>query len=70
MNEVISCKEYNRRGYEKYNKEVKEYKPNQGGFPYIGFYIFEKNYGYVLTTKHGGRWFKTKREALKKGEDV
>jgi len=70
MSEVISCGEYNRRGFEKYREAVEEYKPNCGGFPYLGFYIFEKqngeprNYGYVLVTEHGGRWFKTKREAL------
>ena len=71
MSEVISCEEYNHRGFDEYKKACDEWHPNKGGFPYIGFYIFEKengepkNYGYVLATEHGGRWFKTKREALK-----
>ena len=69
MTEIITCKEYNRKGFEKYRKAVNEWKPNSGGFPYIGFYIFEKpngeprNYGWVLSTDDGATWFKTKGEA-------
>lgn len=77
--EVITSQEYNRRAYMRYRKDVDEYNPNEGGFPYIGFYIFEKpngeprNYGYVLSldcvTEFGGQWFKTKKEAYKRLEE-
>ena len=70
--EVITSKEYNQRGYTRYRKAVEKHNyPNEGGFPYLGFYIFEKpngeprNYGYVLSTEIGGQWFKTKKEAFK-----
>ena len=29
-----------------------------------------RNYGYVLATEHGGEWFKTKQEAIKKKEEA
>ncbi len=45
MTEVITCREYNRRGFEQHKKDCNEWKPNQGGFPNIGFYIFEKPNG-------------------------
>ena len=75
MKEVITCKEFNRRGFNAYQKACDDYEPNKGGFPYIGFYIFEKlngeprNYGYVFATEHGGDWFKTKTEAIKRMEE-
>ena len=75
MAEVITCEEFNRRSFEEYKKDCNEWKPNQGGFPNIGFYIFEKpngeprNYGYVLATEHGGKWFKTKIQATKEIKD-
>jgi hypothetical protein len=75
MNEVISCKEFNRRGFERHRKAVEEWRTESYSttYPSILFYIFHKqngeprNYGYVYTTKHGGRWFKTKKQALKGG---
>tara|TARA_R100000900_G_C3337059_1_gene164509 strand:+ start:1378 stop:1608 length:231 start_codon:yes stop_codon:yes gene_type:complete len=72
MSEIITCKEFNRRGFNDYKKACNEWNPSNGGFPYIGFYIFEKpngeprNYGYVLATQHGGEWFKTKKEAYRR----
>lgn len=77
MTEIISCKEYNQRGYTRYRKAVERYKflnnytdaDIEGGFPFLGFYIFEKpngeqrNYGYVLIDQHGSKWFKTKKQA-------
>lgn len=72
MTEIISCKEYNQRGYKKYMEAVEKHNyPNEGGFPYLGFYIFEKpngeprNYGYVLINEHCSKWFKTKKQAYK-----
>ena len=76
MKEVITCQEYNQRGYTKYRKAVEKHNyPNEGGFPYLGFYIFEKpnreprNYGYVFITDHSSRWFRTKKEAYKRLEE-
>jgi len=76
MTEIIKCEEYNQRGYTRYRKAVEKHNyPNEGGFPYLGFYIFEKpngeprNYGYVLVTEHCAQWFKTKREAYKEVSD-
>jgi len=77
MKEVITCQEYNQRGYTRYRKAVDKYNPNEGGFPFLGFYIFEKangngeprNYGYVLITDHSSRWFRTKKEAYKRLEE-
>ena len=72
MSEIITCKEFNRRGFNDYKKACNKWNPSNGGFPYIGFYIFEKpngeprNYGYVLATQHGGEWFKTKKEAYRR----
>jgi hypothetical protein len=84
MTEIISCKEYNQRGYTRYRKAVERYKSLnnytdadiEGGFPFLGFYIFEKpngeprKYGYVLSTEIGGQWFKTKKQAYKKEFDA
>ena len=73
--EVITSQEYNRRAYTRYRKDVDEYNPNEGGFPYLGCYILEKpkgeprNDGYVLSTEIGGQWFKTKKEAYKRLEE-
>ena len=74
--EVITSQEYNHRGYTRYRKAVEKHNyPNEGGFPYLGFYIFEKpngeprNYGYVLSTEHYAQWFKTKKEAYKRLEE-
>jgi hypothetical protein len=73
MNKIITCKEFNRRGFKQHRKAVEEWrnelrlKPST--YPSVLFYIFHKqngeprNHGYVLTTKHGGKWFKTKRQA-------
>jgi len=73
MTEIISCKEYNQRGYNKYKEAVEKHNyPNEGGFPNLSFYIFEKysnglgeprNYGYVLINEHSSKWFKTKKQA-------
>jgi len=75
MTEIISCKEYNKRAYNKYKKAVdKHTNHNEGGFPNLSFYIFEKhsnglgeprNYGYVLINEHCSKWFKTKKQAYK-----
>jgi len=75
--EVITCKEYNRRGFEEHRKAVEEWrnesKPRT--YPSVLFYIFHKdngeprNYGYVLATEHGGKWFKTKIQATKEIKD-
>ena len=74
--EVITCREYNRRGFERHRKAVDEWKgqSHYSTYPSIEFFIFHKlngeprNYGYVLATEHSGQWFKTKREAIKKME--
>ena len=77
MAEVITCREYNRRGFEKHREAVDEWKEQShySTYPSVVFFIFHKpngeprNYGYVLATEHGGQWFKTKREAIKKMEE-
>ena len=72
MNAIITSEEYNRRGYQEYRKAVDKWKQEDHPktYPFLGFYIFEKlngeprNYGYVLTTEHGGKWFRTKQEVI------
>ena len=38
---ILTVKEFNRRQTEKYNQAVKDWKPEQGGFPYYPMYVFK-----------------------------
>ena len=40
MYKIIKVKEYNDEQEQKYNQDVNDWKPNEGGFPFLPMYLF------------------------------
>jgi len=43
---ILTVKEYNARQEIKWKEAIKKWKPNTGGFPYIGAYLFFDKKGF------------------------
>ena len=72
---IRTVADFNREARAQYNRAVAEWKPETGGFPFLGFYIFrdeetgeEYEHGFVVSSENGRRHYfgKTKNEAMKK----
>ena len=73
VNEIINVQEFNKIQTEKWRNDCTEtlkkvgiFSYMQGHQPNLCFYTYDKNDGYVLKTKNGSRWGKTKRELITK----
>jgi len=64
MSEILTVQEFNQKQTAKYREAVKNWKIGQGGFPFLGAYIFDKKRGFVLCDDCSYLWFKTKKEAV------
>tara|TARA_Y100000114_G_C11620712_1_gene259542 strand:- start:384 stop:629 length:246 start_codon:yes stop_codon:yes gene_type:complete len=71
VNEILEVKEFNKIQTEKWKRdcdktlrEVGMFNYMHGHQPNLCFYIYDKNDGYVLKTKNGSVWRKTKRELI------
>lgn len=70
---VQTVKSYNAEARQRYNKAVEDWKPNTGGFPFLGMYIFgneitgeELKTGYVASQDDKHYFAKTRKEAIKR----
>lgn len=67
---IQTVKEYNREAEVKYKKAVKEWLPEKGGFPYIGFYLFytpegnRRKRGFVISKGNSHYFRLTKKEVI------
>ena len=68
---IQQVKEYNREQVRRYANDVSNWNPGQGGFPYIGMYLFytsqgnQRQKGFVIS-KDNSHYFKlTNREVEK-----
>jgi len=71
MVQLSTCKKYNRcmeakwsQDWDKTLSDVNKGLRHLTELPQLAFYIFNKNYGYVVSTKNSARWFKNKPEAV------
>lgn len=64
---VTSCKKYNDAQRREYHKDCRELdRWINDPFPFLGAYIFDKNYGHVCFKAQSAYWFKTQKEAFLK----
>ena len=61
---VESIRKYNGRKTAKWHEDCNKWQPGNGDFPFLGMYIFEKNYGYVASGGRAAMWRKTKKQAV------
>jgi hypothetical protein len=70
---IMSVKEFNKMGYEKYKKAIGKYEFGKGGFPALSMYQFinektgkPKKTGYVGTFPTGAFYSETKKGVIEK----
>jgi hypothetical protein len=64
MDKIRTAKQFNADQTAKYHLDCQNWKPANGGFPQIRFYLFDKNYGYIWSDKFGHYWYRTKKEII------
>ena len=61
---VETIQAYNNRRRSKWHEDCQKWQPENGGFPFLGMYIFDKNYGYVASGGRAAVWRRTKKQAI------